>query len=208
MNKIIKTQRMEFFRSLFPVGMGLRGEGGGARGAGGRVSGPRLAGLGVHAGEWSALPCGSAAPPRGLACGLPALQREATTHNTHPPTHPPTHTQPMRMSECSLFAFFFLQSSGSISAQQQIKLSPSLFHSPCSYPQLADWPLQALSASTQQMLCSSSPRDGRFSPLPLDHRSPTTPGGKEGLGPVANSQRLYCCKILQQLAFAYVFSAL
>jgi hypothetical protein len=41
-------------------------------------------GLGVHAGEWSALPCGSAAPPRN---GTIPLQREAITH-THTNTAP------------------------------------------------------------------------------------------------------------------------
>jgi hypothetical protein len=40
--------------------------------------------LGVHAGEWSALPCGSAAPPPRGANGTIPLQREVITH-THTP---------------------------------------------------------------------------------------------------------------------------
>jgi hypothetical protein len=49
--------------------------------------GGRLMGLGVHAGEWSALPCGSAAPPAERDCPL-----AKGSNNTHPPTPTPPHT--------------------------------------------------------------------------------------------------------------------
>jgi hypothetical protein len=44
--------------------------------------GGRLVGLGVHAGEWRALLCGSAPPPLARRNGTAPLQRKATT-NTH-----------------------------------------------------------------------------------------------------------------------------